>query len=62
MVDQDEIEEELFEAVLAQRGQRSVDDLISNLKGHVSIEYVSRKKPNMQEIFLELVNNGKVNQ
>ena len=62
LVVQDEIEEELFEAVLAQRGQRSVDDLISNLKGHVSIEYVSRKKPNMQEIFLELVNNGKVNQ
>ena len=62
LVDQHEIEEELFEAVLAQRGQRSVDDLISNLKGHVSIEYVSRKKPNMQEIFLELVNNGKVNQ
>ena len=62
LVDQDEIEEELFEALLAQRGQRSVDDLISNLKGHVSIEYVSRKKPNMQEIFLELVNNGKVNQ
>lgn len=59
LMNQEEIEEGLFEAILIQRGERSVDDLISNIKGHVSIEFVSRKRLNMQEIFLDLVNNEK---
>ena len=59
LLNQEEIEEGLFEAILIQRGERSVDDLISNIKGHVSIEFVSRKRLNMQEIFLDLVNNEK---
>ena len=58
LVDQNEIETELYEACLAQRGDRSVDDLINNIRGHVKIESVMRKKLNMQEIFLELVNKG----
>ena len=58
LINQREIEEELFEAVLAQRGERSVDDLINNIRGHVSIAYVSRKEINMQEIFLDVVNKG----
>jgi ABC-2 type transport system ATP-binding protein len=59
LLNQEEIEEGLFEAILIQRGERSVDDLIGNIKGHVSIEFVSRKRLNMQEIFLDLVNNEK---
>ena len=59
LMNQEEIEEGLFEAILIQRGERSVDDLIGNIKGHVSIEFVSRKRLNMQEIFLDLVNNEK---
>ena len=59
LMNQEEIGEGLFEAILIQRGERSVDDLISNIKGHVSIEFVSRKRLNMQEIFLDLVNNEK---
>ena len=59
LMNQEEIEEGLFEAILVQRGERSVDDLIGNIKGHVSIEFVSRKRLNMQEIFLDLVNNEK---
>lgn len=59
LINQEEIEEGLFEAILIQRGERSVDDLIGNIKGHVSIEFVSRKRLNMQEIFLDLVNNEK---
>jgi ABC-2 type transport system ATP-binding protein len=57
LVHQEEVKEDLFEAIIAQRGVRSVDDLISNIKGHVSIEFISRKSLNMQEIFLDLVNN-----
>ena len=60
LMNQEEIEEGLFEAILIQRGERSVDDLIGNIKGHVSIEFVSRKRLNMQEIFLDLVNNEKL--
>jgi len=60
LINQEEIEEGLFEAILIQRGERSVDDLIGNIKGHVSIEFVSRKRLNMQEIFLDLVNNEKL--
>ena len=59
LMNQEEIEEGLFEAILIQRGERSVDDLIGNIKGHVCIEFVSRKRLNMQEIFLDLVNNEK---
>ena len=59
LMNQEEIEEGLFEAILIQRGERSVDDLIGNIKGHVSIEFVSRKRLNMHEIFLDLVNNEK---
>ena len=59
LMNQEEIEEGLFEAILIQRGERSVDDLIGNIKGHVSIEFVSRKRLNMQEIFLDLVNSEK---
>ena len=59
LLEQHEVASDLFEASLAQRGDRSVDDLIGNIKGHVSIEAVSRKRLNMQEIFLELVNTNK---
>ena len=59
LLEQHEVASDLFEASLAQRGDRSVDDLIGNIKGHVSIEAVSRKRLNMQEIFLELVNANK---
>jgi ABC-2 type transport system ATP-binding protein len=59
LVQQYEIEPDLFEATLAQRGNQSVDDLIGNIRGHVSIEGVSRKRLNMQEIFLELVNTNR---
>ena len=59
LLEQHEVTSGLFEASLAQRGDRSVDDLIGNIKGHVSIEAVSRKRLNMQEIFLELVNANK---
>jgi ABC-2 type transport system ATP-binding protein len=59
LLEQQEVASDLFEASLAQRGDRSVDDLIGNIKGHVSIESVSRKQLNMREIFLELVNKNK---
>jgi ABC-2 type transport system ATP-binding protein len=59
LLEQHEVASDLFEAALAQRGDRSVDDLIGNIKGHVSIEAVSRKQLNMHEIFLELVNTNK---
>ena len=62
LLQQFEVETDLFEAHLSQRGDRSVDDLISSIRGHVSIESVSRKRLNMQEIFLELVNKEKVSQ
>ncbi len=56
LVHQEEIGDGLFEARLLMRGEKSVDDLISNIKGHVQLESVKRKEPNMHEVFMKLIN------
>ncbi|MEJ6686821.1 MAG: ATP-binding cassette domain-containing protein [Crocinitomicaceae bacterium] len=45
----------LVEAHLLKRGDKSVDDLIKNLQGHVQIEAVYREQPQMDHVFMDLI-------
>lgn len=55
LLQQNEHSDGIVEAQLLKRGDKSVDDLINNLKGHVSIEAVHRAPLNMEEVFLKLI-------
>ena len=55
LVKQTERSDGVVEAHLLKRGEKSVDDLINNLKGHVSIESIQRAPVNMDEVFLKLI-------
>ncbi len=55
LVKQTERSDGVVEAHLLKRGEKSVDDLINNLKGHVSIESIQRAPVNMDEVFLNLI-------
>jgi len=57
LVEQTERSDGVVEAHLLKRGAKSVDDLINNLKGHVSIESIQRAPINMEEVFLKLIAN-----
>ena len=59
LLNQEEFEDGCFEARLLMRGEKSVDDLINNIRGHVQIESVKMREPNMQEIFMDLVHKNK---
>ena len=50
-----DIQEGLVEAHLLKRGDKSVDDLIKNLQGHVQIEAVYREQPQMDQVFMDLI-------
>lgn len=55
LVNQVELPDGITEARLLKRGEKSVDDLIKNLQGHVSIEAVHMEQPNMDDIFISLL-------
>ena len=55
LVGQEELQDGAVEARLLKRGEKSVDDLIKNLQGHVSIEAVHLEQPNMDEVFMKLI-------
>ena len=57
LVNQVELTDGVTEARLLKRGDKSVDDLIKNLQGHVSIEAVQMEHPNMDDIFISLLEN-----
>ena len=57
LVNQVELPDGVTEARLLKRGDKSVDDLIKNLQGHVSIEAVQMEQPNMDDIFISLLEN-----
>ena len=60
LLEQTEIQEGLIEAHLLKRGDKSVDDLIRNLQGHVTIDSVYREQPQMDHIFLDLIEKGNI--
>ncbi|MEJ6589138.1 MAG: ATP-binding cassette domain-containing protein [Crocinitomicaceae bacterium] len=60
LLEQIEIQEGLIEAHLLKRGDKSVDDLIRNLQGHVTIDSVYREQPQMDHIFLDLIEKGNI--
>tara|TARA_B100001287_G_scaffold275443_1_gene283059 strand:- start:5945 stop:6865 length:921 start_codon:yes stop_codon:yes gene_type:complete len=55
LVNQLELSDSIIEARLLKRGEKSVDDLIKNLQGHVSIEAIHMEQPNMDDIFISLL-------
>jgi len=57
LVNQIELPGGVIEARLLKRGDKSVDDLIKNLQGHVSIEAVQLEQPNMDDVFISLLEN-----
>lgn len=57
LVNQVELPDGVTEARLLKRGDKSVDDLIKNLQGHVSIEAIQMEQPNMDDIFISLLEN-----
>ena len=57
LVNQVELPGGVIESRLLKRGDKSVDDLIKNLQGHVSIEAVQLEQPNMDDVFFSLLEN-----
>ena len=57
LVNQIELPGGVIEAHLLKRGDKSVDDLIKNLQGHVAIEAIQLEQPNMDDVFITLLEN-----
>ena len=57
LVNQVELPGGVIESRLLKRGDKSVDDLIKNLQGHVAIEAVQLEQPNMDDVFISLLEN-----
>ena len=57
LVNQIELPGGIIEARLLKRGDKSVDDLIKNLQGHVAIEAIQLEQPNMDDVFISLLEN-----
>jgi len=55
LVNQLELSDGITEARLLKRGEKSVDDLIKNLQGNVAIEAVHMEQPNLEDIFIGLI-------
>ena len=50
-----EIGENRFQIVVRQRGERTFEELASNLMGKLKLEAIEKRLPSMQEVFLELI-------
>ena len=50
-----EIGENRFQIVVRQRGERTFEELASNLMGKLKLEAIEKRLPSMQELFLELI-------
>ena len=55
MDDAKEIGENRFQIVVRQRGERTFEELASNLMGKLKLEAIEKRLPSMQEVFLELI-------
>jgi ABC-2 type transport system ATP-binding protein len=50
-----ELGDNRFQIIVKQRGERSFEDLASNLMGKIKLESISERLPSMQEVFLGLI-------
>jgi ABC-2 type transport system ATP-binding protein len=55
LIDTKEIGENRFQIVVRQRGERTFEELASNLMGKLKLEAIEKRLPSMQEVFLELI-------
>ncbi len=61
LIDTKEIGENRFQIVVRQRGERTFEELASNLMGKLKLEAIEKRLPSMQEVFLELIAKEEVN-
>jgi hypothetical protein len=50
-----ELGDNRFQIIVKQRGERSFEDLASNLMGKIKLESIAERLPSMQEVFLGLI-------
>lgn len=55
LIDTKEIGENRFQIIVRQRGERTFEELASNLMGKLKLEAIEKRLPSMQEVFLELI-------
>ena len=55
LIDTKEIGENRFQIVVRQRGERTFEELASNLMGKLKLEAIEKRLTSMQEVFLELI-------
>jgi ABC-2 type transport system ATP-binding protein len=55
LIDTKEIGENRFQIVVRQRGERTFEELASNLMGKLKLEAIEKRLPSMQEVFLALI-------
>jgi len=60
LIDTKEIGENRFQIVVRQRGERTFEELASNLMGKLKLEAIEKRLPSMQEVFLELIEKEEV--
>jgi len=61
LIDTKEIGENRFQIVVRQRGERTFEELASNLMGKLKLEAIEKRLPSMQEVFLELIAKEEMN-
>ena len=50
-----ELGDNRYQIIVKQRGERSFEDLASNLMGKIKLESIAERLPSMQEVFLGLI-------